>query len=155
MGNFKASPENQPVDVEALIEEIRKNIKSAEHKEPKEKTSKDEITLYDELKTVSNTFSGGHWPSGGIIALSRKVIYRMLGLKDLNGHLLSILTRIISLIDGTHVAESSVILTNQRRTMELLTQLARRLDKYEEEKISERLSALENEFRRNQASEKQ
>jgi len=140
-----------PVDVDALIADIRKNIKSVE---PKAEAVAPETSMYDDLEVMCNTFSGGHWPSGGITALFRKAIYRMLGLKDFNGRMVSLLGKIVSIINGTDVPESSVILTNQRHTINMLAQLDNRLAQYDNESIVERLSALEKQVAQKQASEK-
>lgn len=151
MSDKTISREKAPVDVDAIIADIRKNIKSVE---PKAEALADQTSMYDDLEVMCNTFSGGHWPSGGIVGLFRKVIYRMLGLKEFNGRNVSVLTKIISVINGTDVPESSVILTNQRRTINMLVKLSNRLDQYDNESIVERLSALEKQAGQKQASEK-
>jgi hypothetical protein len=142
-----------PVDVEAIVADIRRKVQSVEPKE--EAAVVVEPRMDDDLVAACNTFSGGQWPSGGVVALIRKAVFRMLGLKEFNGRIVAILSRIISVLNGTNVPESGTILGNQRRTINMLNQFSRRLDQYDDVKIAERLAALEEEIKRKRVPEKQ
>lgn len=138
--------ESQPVDVEAIIAEIRKNNTRPEPKE--EAATAPPPDMFADFRVACDNFSGGQWPTGGLTALFRKAIYRLLGLKDFNGRIVSTLTRIISILNGTvPFPNSSVILTNQRRTINMLTQLYDRMDKQDDENLAARISALEKQFK--------
>lgn len=131
--------DNKP-DVEAIIAEITRDIESIE---PPDELASETGNLYDELRMAGRTFSGGYLPTGGLTAVMRKIIYRMLGLKEFHGRLIRILCRIMGMLEGKEVPESSVVLTGQRNIMDLLIQLSERLADYDRMRIEERLSALE------------
>jgi len=143
--------DHTPVDVEAIVADIRRRIQSVE---PKAEATVTEPAMDEDLKVACDTFSGGHWPSGGVVALIRKAIYRMLGLKEFNARIVAILSRIVSVLNGTNVPESGTILGNQHRTINMLNQFSKRLDQYDDVKIAERLAALEEEIKRKRVSEK-
>ncbi len=144
--------DNEPIDVEAIIADIRKNNTSGE---PAEETTSPDPSIHDDFQYVSRNFSGGHWPSGGITALFRKVMFRILGMKEFNRRIVSILSRIISIINGEETPESSVFLNNQRRTNDMLVQLGKRMDECDKQNIAERLSALEKQCQQPRSTEKQ
>lgn len=152
MSNPSAPRESPPVDIEAIIAEIRKNNTSVEPQEEAEAPPRPD--MFADFKVACDNFSGGQWPSGGLTALFRKAIYRLLGLKDFNGRIVSTLTRIISVLNGTEPPpNSNVILTNQRRTIDMLTQLYNRMDKLDDENLAARLSAVEKELKLKPGSE--
>jgi hypothetical protein len=154
MTHPSAPRESPPVDIEAIIAEIRKNNTRVEPKE--EAAVEAPPDMFADFKVACDIYSGGQWPSGGIKALFRKAIYRLLGLKDFNGRIVSTMTRIISVINGTELPpNSSVILTNQRRMIDMLTQLYGRMDKQDDENLAARLSALEKELKQKPGSENQ
>jgi hypothetical protein len=73
----------------------------------------------------------------------RKIVYRMLGLKEFNGRLVRILCRIIALMEGAEVPESKLVLTRQKNTMDLLIELSARLADLDKLQIEKRLADLE------------
>jgi hypothetical protein len=135
----KPSDVGKPVDVEALVADIRKSLQRVE----RPADTSPGASIYDDLAVVSSNFSGGQWPSGGTAALFRKPLYRLLGLRDFNRRVVSILSRLVSIVSGGEVPEASGILANQRRTTDMLAQISNRLDRLEAADIGKRLSAIE------------
>jgi hypothetical protein len=130
-------------DVNAIIAEICEDMKSVE---PPEEIAESARSLYDELELAGRTFSGGYLPTGGLTAITRKIIYRMLGLKEFNGRIVRILCRIVALLEGTEVPESKLVLTRQKNTMDLLIEMSKRLTDYDKLRLETRLERLEQEL---------
>lgn len=136
--------EQKKPDINAIIAEIREDMKSIE---PPEEIAEGERSLYDELQLAGRTFSGGYLPTGGLTAVTRKIIYRMLGLKEFNGRIVRILCRIVALLEGTEVPESKLVLTRQKNTMDLLIEMSKRLTDYDKQRLEQRLEHLEQEVK--------
>jgi hypothetical protein len=138
-------------DVETIIANIRNDISAAE---PKEEPAEDNTDIHEHLEILCNTYSGGHLPSGGIVAAIRKAFYRMLGINNVNGRIVSILARLIAIIEGAETPESGVILGKQRRTSDIMSKISGRIDQYDDMSINDRLTKIEEQIEKINASEK-
>ena len=139
---------NDIPDVEAIINEIRKDLKSAgatisedELKETKEVRYDED--LYANLIAANRAWNAGHLPQQGIKFKIRKALRRLLGIDDFNGNVIRILNELIKILEGQDTVMSGELLFSNRLRIDLLTQLSRRLSEYDDMDIELRLRRIE------------
>ncbi|MFH2003771.1 MAG: hypothetical protein ABIK27_03360 [Bacteroidota bacterium] len=139
---------NDIPDVEAIINEIRKDLKKAgaaisedELKETKE--VRDDEDLYTNVIAANRSWNAGHLPQQGMKFKIRKALRRLLGIDDFNGNIIRILNELIKILEGQDTVMSGELLFRNRLRIDLLTQLSHRLSQYDDMNIEQRLRRLE------------
>lgn len=136
--------DNVTVDVEAIIEEIRKKAAAAGAPEPPQAGEPvHPPSLHHDLQVVHKTYDGSSVGQSGPIPAMRRIIYRVLGLKHFHGRLVSIITRLTGILEGANIPESVEISANHRRSINLMEHFSKRLDEYDEMDLEKRLKAIE------------
>lgn len=126
--------EDRP-DVEAIIAEIRRDIRDAEFPDADraEEHADTEPSLYHNLGVVNATWDVGRRKRTGLAGRIRRILDRVFGapideIHTFNSHVTRVLNRIVKILDGTAAPENQA---GSEPDPNRLAQLAVRLDKLE------------------------
>jgi len=130
-------------DVKSIVEEVRSSADKAAEAGEALSNAESSTSLKQDLEVLNRTYSGADRSEGGVGWIFRKALFRLLGLRSFNERVAHVLNKIVAMLEGTATAESDTILAQQRRKIDELTQLSRRLARYDDMNIEERLTHLE------------
>lgn len=141
--------EDQKLDVEKIIDEIRASADSAEAQITDE--FKDSIVreqaIYSSLKGMNESCAAGAQTSG-ILSPLRRLIYFTIAplLSDINefhAHTVRVMNQLMRILEGKDTTLSGEMAEKNKKRIELLTQLSSRLEQYDQMMIEDRLKSLE------------
>lgn len=136
-------------NVEKIVVEIQRRIKEAGGgiPEPAIETAPEEDLLTN-LRAANRWVYGVVESTGRLGRLCRRIGFRALGLTAFHASVVRVLNEFAKIISGEKTLAAGTLLAENRKRLELVEQLARRLDEYEGEHVPERLRLLEEEIRR-------
>jgi hypothetical protein len=160
-------------DVEAIVAEIRRDIRAAEETfrqetapppgtptpEQLEEGLRAQSNLYENLHAVNSTYMvGAVPPTPGLRGRVQRHVYADLlplvhELNEFHIRVVRVLNKLVRILDGHDTEVSSEILLKTQRRVDLLTELCDRLARLEDLKLEARLQKLEAEAARSRPRE--
>jgi len=136
-------------DAEAMIEEIRSLSKSAQDSVSDEFRASlaEEQSIQGNLRKMNQscTLQTG---AAGLLGPLRKILYALLAplleqINSFHAHTVRVANQLLRVLEGEDSTLSGEIAEKNRRRIELLSQLSRRIEEYDELDIDARLKSIE------------
>ena len=136
-------------NVEAIVVEIQRRVRDAGNGivEPVVETAPEEDLLTN-LRAANKWVYGVGERTGRLGKWCRRIGFRALGLAVFHASVVRVLNEFAKIISGEKTVAAGTLLAENRKRLELVEQLGRRLEEYEGEHVPERLRLLEEEIRR-------
>lgn len=153
------SPETKP-DVEAIISQIREDVRASELPDVPgtAESAERDSNLNQLLATANAQYAVGHARPRGLKGL----LYRILtvvgaplvsDINRFNSLSVRLFNKLNGMLAGNDTATESDLLANTRRRIDLLTDLGKRVDAYDELDLDARLKRIEDQLAKQQKQE--